>query len=145
MSKVWATESTHPVHDTVKPMILIVDDHTKMRVALLEWLSATFPDCRLQEARSGEEALAVAVAQAADVVLINIHLPHMSGIEATWRMKTISPRTQTVIMSFYEDQSYRVAAERAGASAFVPIRTLSSDLIPIVTSLLASVAAKAKD
>jgi len=146
MPKQYPKEGGSPANDAAQPTILIVDDHEEVRAALLDWLSAAFPACRFLEAMSGEDALALTMAQPADIVLIDMSLPQMNGVEATRRMKAISPLIQVVIMSFYEAQRYRVDAETAGASAFAPIRTLPGELVPILASLLAkAMATKTKD
>src|SRR5438067_10011219 len=102
MYKRYPDEGTSPANDPA-PTILIVDNSELLRTALFGWLSAVFPDCRFQEATSGEEALALTVIQPATIVLMNIKLPQMTGLEAARHMKGISPRLQVVLMSFYED------------------------------------------
>src|SRR5258706_5455089 len=146
MPKQHPNEVSGPANDPAQPIILLVDDHEAMRAALLELLNAAFPACRFLEAISGEEALAITVSQPTDIVLMDFSLPHMNGLEATRRLRAISPSIQVVIMSFHEAQRYRADAEAAGASAFVPIRTLPIELVPILESLLAkAMATKTKD
>jgi|SRR5579859_4111120 len=137
MSNQWGTAGSPRIRDSAQPSIMIVADHKKVRGALSGWLNATFPECHVQEALSGEEALIKTRSQPADVALIVRHLPRMNGIEATRRLKALSPRTRVVLVSFFEEPCYRVDAESAGASAFVSMRALSKELAPIITRFLA--------
>jgi DNA-binding NarL/FixJ family response regulator len=68
---------------------------------------------------------------------MDVRLLHMNGIETTRRLKALAPRAEVVIMSFYEDYRYREDAETAGASAFVPKRTIPIELASILTKYLA--------
>jgi len=119
-----------------EPVILIVDDHEAVRAALREWLGTVLPNCQYQEASSAEEALALVQARPPTVVLMDIQLPGMNGVEATRRLKQIAPRTHVVIMTIHEDPEYQADARAAGASAYVLKRMLGSELIPIMARLV---------
>ena len=117
-------------------MILIVEDHDTVRGSLREWLEAIFPHCCVIEAASGEEAVALANAHLPHLVVMDIGLPNMNGIEATRRIKACVPSAQIVMLTIHEDDLYRADAEVAGASAFVPKRRMQSKLIPTLVALL---------
>jgi two-component system NarL family response regulator len=116
--------------------ILIVKDHPAVRASLLYWMGAVFPGCELWEARSGEEAVTLACAQPPDVVLMDLGLPRMNGMEATRRLKAIAPQAQVVIVTLLEGKALRADAAAAGACAYVPKRTLLTDLMPTLAALL---------
>jgi len=116
--------------------ILIVEDHDAVRLSLRDWLSTSFPNCRFNEARSGEEALALARQKPPDIVLMDIWLPQMNGIEATKRIKSLMPQTQVVMLTMYEAPDYVSSATDAGAAAYVLKRKMHTDLIPTVRALL---------
>ncbi len=120
----------------VQPTILIVEDHPAVRKSLRDWLSVMLPDCKFVEAQSGEEAVALADAQALDIVLMDIGLPGMNGIEATRRIKAIAPKTSVVMLSIYEEEAFQTDAAAAGASAFVRKRTMDSELVTVIKTLL---------
>lgn len=120
-----------------QPILLIVEDHDAMRTALREWLSETFPACDLVEARSGEEGVALAEIKSPDIVVMDIGLPDMSGIEATRQIKKAVPQVQVVMLTIFEDPAYQADAREAGASGYVFKHRMHTDLIPIVASLLA--------
>lgn len=118
--------------------ILIVEDHDTVRRSLHDWLAAQFPHCRLIEAASGEEAIALIRDEAPRLVIMDISLPGMSGIEATRRIKAALPATQIVMLTVHESDVYQADALAAGASAYVPKRTMRSELIPTLAALLAN-------
>lgn len=120
----------------MQPTILIVEDHAVVRKSLCDWLRAILPDCILVEAQSGEEALALTDMQPPDLVLMDIGLPGMNGIEATRRIKTSAPKTAIVILSFYEEEAFQLHATAAGASAFVCKRVMQTELVPVIQTLL---------
>jgi DNA-binding NarL/FixJ family response regulator len=116
--------------------ILIVEDHDAVRGSLREWLETVFPQCHILEAASGEEAVVMAQANTPRLVVMDIGLPQMSGIEATRRIKVQVPSAQVVMLTIHEDDAYRTDAQAAGASAFVPKRRMQTKLIPTLTALL---------
>ncbi len=118
------------------PTVLIVEDHEGVRTGLREWLTSIFPDCRFLEAKSGEEAVSMACDHQPDVILMDIVLPQMSGIEATRRIKAMVPQAQVVMLTIYEGSVYQAQARAAGATAYVPKRTMHSDLVPVISALL---------
>jgi len=76
------------IKSNVKPCtILIVEDHDTLRETLRKWLSTTFPDCVFFDAKKGEDAVDLAEAEKPDIVIMDIGLPGISGIEATRQIK----------------------------------------------------------
>jgi DNA-binding NarL/FixJ family response regulator len=120
----------------VSATILIVEDHDTVRRSLREWLEAVFPQHRFIEAASGEEAVAIAQARSPRVVVMDIALPQMNGIEATRRIKAAAPTAQVVMLTIHEDEAYRADAAAAGASAYVPKRLMQTELLPALEALL---------
>jgi DNA-binding NarL/FixJ family response regulator len=116
--------------------ILIVEDHDAVRASLREWLKAVYPQYRILDASTGERALALAKERPPSLVIMDITLPGISGIEATRRIKATVPAVQVVVLTIHEDEHYRVDAEAAGASAYVPKRTMQTELLPIISALL---------
>lgn len=116
--------------------VLIVEDNGTVRTALHEWLGASFPHCRFLEAKNGEEAVAMACALVPDVVLMDIWLPEISGLEATRRIKANTPEVQVVMLTIHEGSAYQADAASAGASAYVAKRTMHTELIPVLRTLL---------
>jgi len=117
--------------------ILIVEDHDAVRRSLRDWLEVEFPQCRVIEAASGEQAIALIKGESPRLVLMDISLPGMSGIEATRQIKATLPSAQIVMLTIHEGDTYRADATAAGASAYVPKRAMQTELIPTLAALLA--------
>jgi NarL family two-component system response regulator LiaR len=112
--------------------ILLVDDHSMVRQGVRAFLEAQ-PDLHIVgEAATGEEAVRLVHDQIPDVVLMDLVLPGMNGIEATRQIKRISPRTQVVVLtSFYEDSNI-FPALRAGATSYTLKDIRSTELVEII-------------
>jgi DNA-binding NarL/FixJ family response regulator len=95
--------------------VVIADDQPMMRAGFKAVLEATGDIVVVGEAGNGEEAVEVATEQAPDVVLMDIRMPVMDGIEATRRL----PRQKVLILTTFGVDDYIIAALRAGASGFL--------------------------
>ena len=118
------------------PIILIVEDHDTVRTSLYAWLSVSFPDHRVIAIGSGEEAVAVSETLSPDVVVMDISLPGISGIEAARLIKNHSHESHIIILTIHEEEAYRADAASAGASAFVAKRLMQRQLLPTIQKYL---------
>ena len=102
--------------DPIDPItVMIVDDHEMVRRGACSYLEAQ-PDIALvAQAGTGEEAVRLAREFIPDVVLMDLLMPDMDGIEATRRVKNVSPRTQIVILTSFHQDEYVFPAFKAGA------------------------------
>lgn len=116
--------------------ILIVEDHDKVRKALRTLLETKYSQYQVIEASTGEEAIALTFREPPHLVIMDITLPGMNGIEATRKIRTTYPSSQIVMFTVHEDEIYRQEAEAAGACAYVPKQALQSELLPQLASLL---------
>lgn len=99
--------------------ILIVDDHEVVRKGVRGYLD-TLPEFEvIGEPYSGEEAIDLVKLHIPDVVLMDLILPGMDGVEATRIVKNISPRTQIVVLTSYHDDSLVFPALKAGAISYI--------------------------
>jgi NarL family two-component system response regulator LiaR len=99
--------------------ILIVDDHEVVRNGIRAYLE-TLPKFNVVgEAASGEEAIKMAGELIPDVVLMDLVMPGMDGIETTREVKKISPRTQIVVLTSYHEDEQIFPALKAGAISYV--------------------------
>lgn len=115
---------------------LIVDDHDQLRNLLSNWLEAIFPAVHFMSASSGEAALELVHRHQPDVIVMDIGLPGMSGIEATRCIKQAFPTTFIVIHTIHEENPFRADALEAGADAFVIKNRVVTDLVPILMQTL---------
>jgi len=116
-------------------IFLIVEDHKSLRKSLRHLLSAYFPNSFILEAKDGKEAVSLAFWHHPDVVLMDISMPGISGIESTKRIKKELPMTQVVILTIHENPEYRADALAAGACTFISKRKMGIDLIPALSDL----------
>jgi NarL family two-component system response regulator LiaR len=99
--------------------ILIVDDHEVVRNGIRAYLE-TLPEFNVVgEAASGEEAIKMVSDLIPDVVLMDLVMPGMDGIETTREVKKISPRTQIVVLTSYHEDEHIFPALKAGAISYV--------------------------
>ena len=99
--------------------IVIADDHVLFRDGLRALLAAA-PDTELVgEAATGDEAVALATALQPDVVLMDIQMPGLNGIDATRRIAHASPHVGILVVTMFEDDSSVFAAMRAGARGYL--------------------------
>ena len=120
----------------MRPSVLVVEDHDALRCSLHEWVQAIFPWCTVLQARSGEEAVETSHTTAPAVILMDIGLPGINGIEATRRVKAVLPNVRIVMLTILESDGYRTEAAAAGACAFVAKRNMHSELLPVLGALL---------
>ncbi len=112
--------------------ILLVDDHSIVRQGARAFLEAQ-PDLHVVgEAESGEEAVRMVQDLIPDVVLMDLVLPGMNGIEATRAVKDLSPRSQVVVLTSFYDDDYIFPALRAGAISYTLKDIHSAELAEIV-------------
>lgn len=103
-----------------KPVsVIIVDDHEVVRQGVRAYLGAQAEFEVLGEADSGAVAVALAEEHVPDVVLMDLIMPGMDGVEATRKVKNVSPRTQIVVLTSYHEDEHIFPALQAGAISYV--------------------------
>lgn len=130
-----------------KVKVVLVDDHPVVREGLRTILSTT-PDIEVvAEAGDGLEALEKVKEYRPQVVLMDLRMPNLNGIEATRRIKSQLPSTSVIVLTIYDNDAYVVDAVRAGAGGYLlkdaskellihTIRAVNSGGMLIKTSLL---------
>jgi DNA-binding NarL/FixJ family response regulator len=115
--------------------VLIADDHPLFRDALMALLLAE-PDIELvAQAVDGEEAVKLAGELLPDVAIIDAAMPKLNGIEATRRIRGVSPKTAILIISSFGDDSYLFGAIDAGAAGYVLKSVRGQELIITVRAI----------
>jgi two-component system response regulator NreC len=115
--------------------LLITDDHGVLRAGLRALLNNE-PDLEVVgEAASGEEALHLAGELQPDVVLMDISLPGVDGIETTQRLMELQPGIRVLILTFHEDECLLEGAISAGAAGYILKRAVESELINAIRAV----------
>ena len=99
--------------------VLIIDDHQLVREGVRNFLQRQRDITVMGEAGSGQEGLRLASDLAPDVVLMDLVMPEMDGVETTRRLKQISPRTQVIVLTSFDDDQHILPAIRAGALSYI--------------------------
>ena len=122
--------------------VLVVDDHAMMRQVLRDFLTACPGLLVVGEADNGEEALRSVQMLSPSVVVMDINMPRLNGIEATTRIKQTYPHVAVVGLSMNADVDYRLAMIEAGATAVLSkvddVAQLCDEIILSVKSTSAS-------
>jgi two-component system response regulator NreC len=115
--------------------ILLADDHVVMRSGLRLLLERQ-PNLEvIGEAADGQEAVRLAAAEKPEVVIMDIAMPHLNGVEATRQIVTRNPETAVVILSMHSDESYVLRSLKAGARAYLLKDSAEADLIAAIRAI----------
>jgi DNA-binding NarL/FixJ family response regulator len=115
--------------------ILLADDHAVVRQGFKMILAAQ-PDMEIVgEAGNGREALDLAGQLHPDVIVMDVAMPELNGIEATRRIADVSPRSRVLALSMHKDSVYVREILRAGARGYLLKDSISSDLLAAVRAI----------
>lgn len=118
-----------------KIRLLLVDDHEIVRAGI-RMLFLAEPDMEIVgEAGSGSEAVAAVQQLTPDVVIMDVAMPGMNGIEATRQIKKANPETAVLALTMYEDEQYFFEMLNAGASGYIPKRAAPDDLVSAIRAV----------
>ncbi len=115
--------------------VLIADDHRLFREGVRSLLASLAHVEVVGEAATGEEAITLASSTQPDVVLMDIQMPGLNGIEATRRILTASPRAGIIVLTMYDDDDSVFAAMRAGARGYLLKGADQSELVRAITAV----------
>ena len=99
--------------------IMLVDDHAVVRRGLRAFLGAQPGIEVVGEASNGAEGVEMTAQLLPDVVLMDLHMPEMDGIEATRRVRAVSPSTQVIVLTSYSEDERIFPAVKAGALSYL--------------------------
>jgi two-component system invasion response regulator UvrY len=115
---------------------LIADDHFAMRQAIIQIVRDDWPDAFCVEAADGSELIAKAMDAPWDIIISDISMPSLSGIEALALLKKIIPQVPVLITSIHGENSYALKAIRSGAAGFIPKTLIQVELVKAVLTVL---------
>lgn len=115
--------------------VLIADDHTMIRESLVRILQAE-PDVQVvAEASDGMEAVRLALETRPDVVVADLSMPRLNGIEVVRRLREALPATRVLVLTMHQEDEYVLQAVRAGASGYLVKDSAASELLAALRSL----------
>lgn len=116
--------------------ILLADDHTVMRNGLKLLLERQPNFEVVGEAADGREAVEMAADTKPDVVVMDVAMPHLNGVEAARQIAARSPQTAIAILSMHSDESYVIRSLKAGARAYLLKDSAEADLISAIHAIM---------
>ena len=121
----------------MKPIrVLLADDHTLVRAGIRSLLESREGIEVVGEARDGREALQLIETYGPDVVLMDISMPGLNGIEAIREMRASGSTARVVLLTMHEDPEYAIEALNAGALGYVVKHSASSELLSALEEAL---------
>jgi len=117
--------------------ILLADDHTLVREGLRQILSATSDLAVTGEAVSGDETLARVREGDFDLVVLDMSMPGLSGIDLIKRLRIEKPKLRILVLSMHGEQQYAVRAYKAGASGYLTKDSASAQLVAAIRKIAA--------
>ncbi|MBL8095606.1 MAG: response regulator transcription factor [Anaerolineales bacterium] len=115
--------------------VLLVDDHRVVRLGLRTLLESEFDIDVIGEAGNGVEAVAAAQALLPTVVVMDISMPEMDGLEATRRIRATCPDTHILILTVHAQERYLFPVLKAGGSGYVLKSTVDTELIEAIRAV----------
>jgi two-component system response regulator NreC len=116
--------------------ILLVDDHAVVREGLRLLINTQADMEVVGEADDGSQVLQQAKALQPDVVIMDISMPQLNGVQATERLKAAYPRIKILVLSSYSDEAHIRQALASGASSYVLKRTIAEELIRAIRTVM---------
>jgi DNA-binding NarL/FixJ family response regulator len=117
--------------------ILLADDHEVVRKGLRQILIEAIPSSLFAEAETGEEAVNQARETDFDILILDISLPGMSGLDVLKELRQARPKLPILVLSMYPEEQFAVRALRAGAAGYLSKKTAAGALVTAVKKVLA--------
>ncbi len=117
-----------------KIRVVLADDHREVIAKVRGVLGDAYEV--LEAAENGQQAVAAVLALDPDVLVTDISMPLLSGLQAATRIQKTNPRVKIIFLTIHEDRDFIAAAFSAGASGYVTKRRLSIDLVPAIEEVL---------
>jgi DNA-binding NarL/FixJ family response regulator len=116
--------------------LLLVEDHVMVRQSIRTFLEAAGLEI-VGEAGTGKDAVRLADELSPDLIVMDIHLPDVNGIEAARRIRRQRPNTRIIALTAYNEKAYQEALQEVGALAFVLKTAELAELLAIIRSVIA--------
>jgi NarL family two-component system response regulator LiaR len=128
------TSSQH--HQSRKTRVMLADDHPLLRQALRDVLEKQSDFEVIAEASDGEEAVRLATELVPDVVIMDISMPNLNGLEATKQIKERCPKIAVLVLTVHSDSEHILSILQAGAGGYLTKSVYGDEVIHAVRSLV---------
>ncbi len=118
-----------------KIRIVLVDDHAVLRAGLTALLNAEADMTVVGEAGDGAASLPVVADRQPDVVLLDINMPNMGGLEALGELRKVAPKSRVLILTMHDDQTYLRQALAQGAAGYVLKQAADTELLTAIRTV----------
>ena len=129
------TETLPPLAHSLR--VLVVDDHAAIRRGVRAVLAEAGLDTHIAEAADGQQAVELACSHDWDVILLDITLPKLSGLDVLTRVKACRPEQRVVMLSMHASANYVRGALNAGAAGYLTKETAPDELVSAIQTVLA--------
>jgi len=116
--------------------ILLADDHTIIRLGLIQILKDEYPDVEVREVSDGEALIKEVMRQEWDLVISDLDMPGINGLQALEQIKIIKPDLPVLILSIFTEDLYAVRVLKAGASGYMNKNAAPYELITAIQRIL---------
>ena len=117
--------------------ILITDDHDEFRVTVRNYLEKSDDSFEISEASSGESGVELALRHRPDIILMDIRLPDISGIDAASQIKKEFPESKIIVLTMFETDAFREIFKSSDIEAYLGKSELYDKLMPTILKVLA--------
>jgi two-component system, NarL family, response regulator len=134
-----ASTETHASSTTIttQARVLVVDDHSLLRTGVANIINQEPGFSVIAEASNGREAVEAFVAHQPDVVLMDLRMPEMEGVEAVRRIREIDPQARVIVLTTYDADEDIARALQAGAKAYILKDIAAEALVACIRTVLA--------
>jgi len=117
--------------------VILADDHTLVREGIKGLLEVRMPEALIvAEAATGHETLKECARHQPDLLLLDISMPDLGGLEVLAELHSLSPQTKVAIVSQYTDRAYVIRALKLGAKAYLPKGVMARELVAALRSVM---------
>ncbi len=126
-------DEEHSSHSS--KVILIAESHDALQNSLKDLVTTGLPGASVLTVHSGKEAVRVSLARRPSVIILDVDLPDISGVEATRKIHDNLPDTPIVLIHEEESAEYRISAIAAGARSYVTKNKIAVELVHVIKKL----------
>lgn len=122
----------------MRPKILVVDDNGEFRAAVIQFLESQGVELDIEQAGTGELAVEMARVNKPEIVLMDLRLPKVNGIDAANQIKEDNPACDIILTTMFKVEDFKKAYAKDKIVAFIPKNEVYDRLMPVIRKCLAT-------